>query len=256
MTTALCQPKYQLDGGRRVLHIEEPEPWQFVEKYTVIPDSGTVNGDQPQARGRLSPDDLAVLLDAIQQLDWVVWLKSYLAAQRGNGASVPRADAITPATPPVPVSVPSHSRKAPKMSHAPEVVDAKTLQYARAYRQKLEQYAKKRMEERAAGISWMHDDDPDATRRNAVRIRADGDKLAVEAIEAEDATRDARHALSKKALERALRMKISYEDAYADITGEDIRSRPMIGSTAGLDPWAPAAQKTEIPRGTVGGRFG
>ncbi len=247
--------KHQLVGGRRVLHIEEPEPWQFIEKYTVIPDSGTVTGDRPQGLGRLSDDDLAVLLDALQQLDWVVWLKSYIAAQRGNGASVPPADAITPATPPVPV--PSPSRKAPAMTTktAPEQVDAKTLQYARAYREKLERYAKKRMQERSAG-TWMHDDNPDATRRNAIQIRADGDKLVVEAIEAEDATRDARHALSKKALQRALRMGISYENALADITGEDIKSRPMIGSTAGLDPWSPAAPKTEIPRGTVGGLYG
>lgn len=177
-------------------------------------------------------------------------------AQRGNGASIPPADAITPAVSPVPVPSHSPARKATKMANPPEVVDEKTLRYARAYREKLEHYAKKRMEERAAGISWMHDDNPDATRRNAIQIRAAGDKLVVEAIEAEDATRDARHALSKKALQRALRMNISYEDALADITGEDIRSRPMIGSTAGLDPWSPAAPKTEIPRGTVGGRFG
>jgi len=257
MTTAIFQPKYQIDGGRRVLHIEEPEPWQFVEKYTVIPASGTVNGDQPQARGgRLSPDDVAALVDALERLDWVIWRKAEMAAQRGNGARVPPAEAITPATPPVPVPSPVPSRKATQMAHAPEVVDEKTLRFARAYREKLEQYAKKRMEERSAGISWMHDDNPDQTRRNAIQIRADGDKLVVEAIEAEDATRDARHALSKKALQRALRMNISYEDALADITGEDIRSRPLIGSTAGLDPWAPSAQKTEVPRGTVGGRFG
>lgn len=64
-------------------------------KYESEPPQTTENA--PMAN--IGPDDIRMIIDALEQTDWVQWVKQNMGAQAGNNASVPPPE-MPPAAPP------------------------------------------------------------------------------------------------------------------------------------------------------------